>query len=148
MARLVRRKRVGISSRALGVIAVHAVVLASCGTSPNSTGTPDSARGEPVGETNEPTTNATFCRESTEAVEAVTAPEGVTALVAQLRSIDTTGLDETDSRSFEGLVAALADAVDAFESGGSQNGWTTQYVSDFIGRVCGIRPEGGLTVVP
>lgn len=146
MTPLVRRKHVTISSSGC-LIAALAVALSSCGTQPNSTGTPDSTR-EPVSETSEPTTNASFCRESIEAVEAVTAPEGATALVAELRSIDATGLDETDSRSFEGLVAALADSVDAFDSGGSQNGWTTQYVSNFIGRVCGIGPDGGLTVVP
>lgn len=89
----------------------------------------------------------TFCDEAIAAIEAVTAPEHGPRLIEELRAIDPTGLDESDRRSFDGLVAALDDAVDSFTSGRSQSGWTTQYVADLVTRVCDRAPLGGLTVV-
>lgn len=93
-------------------------------------------------------TEATFCDEAITSVEAVTMPEQGAGLVSSLRSINATALNESDRRSFNGFVNALEDAVEASASGASQNGWTTQYLADFLTRLCGRGPEGGLTVVP
>lgn len=91
---------------------------------------------------------ATFCDEAIASVEAVTMPEQGAGLVTSLRSIDTTALNDSDRRSFDGFVNALEDAVTASASGASQSGWTTQYLGDFLTRLCGRGPEGGLTVIP
>lgn len=93
-------------------------------------------------------TEASFCDEAIASIEAVTMPEQGAGLVTSLRSLNAAVLNDSDRRSFNGFVNALEDAVNASASGASQNGWTTQYIGDFLTRVCGRGPEGGLTVVP
>lgn len=91
---------------------------------------------------------SSFCDEAIASIEAVTMPEQGVGLVTSLRSVNAAALNDSDRRSFNGFVNALEDAVNASASGASQSGWTTQYIGDFLTRVCGRGPEGGLTVVP
>lgn len=45
------------------------------------------------------------------------------------------------------MVSALESSVEAFNTGGSQNGWTTDPLASFVGRLCGATPDG-FYVVP
>ncbi len=91
--------------------------------------------------------DAAFCTRAIEAVEGASDPSDGAQVALALRDVDVRGLDEGDQRAFSGMVSAFESAVEAFNNGSSQSGWTTGYISDLIGRLCGVTPLG-LSVVP
>ena len=88
-----------------------------------------------------------FCDGASDALEDASDPASGAQLVAALRAIETGGLDDGDQRAFAGMVSALESSVEAFNTGGSQNGWTTDPLASFVGRLCGATPDG-FYVVP
>lgn len=88
-----------------------------------------------------------FCDGALTALEDVSDPASGDELVVALQAVETAGLDDGDQRAFAGMVSALESSVEAFNSGGSQNGWTTDPLASFVGRLCGATPDG-LYVVP
>jgi hypothetical protein len=91
--------------------------------------------------------DAAFCTQAIEAVEGTSDPSDGAQVALALRDVDVRGLEDGDQRAFSGMVSAFESAVEAFNNGSSESGWTTGYVSDLIGRLCGVTPLG-LSVVP
>jgi hypothetical protein len=78
-----------------------------------------------------------FCSDARQVMNDVSFPPDGAGVVADLRSIDVSGLVENDRAVFASALDEVESQITKFNAGQGLDGWSTQAAADIATRICG-----------
>jgi hypothetical protein len=78
-----------------------------------------------------------FCSDARRVMNVSTFPSDGVGLVANLRSIDVSGLPERDRVEFAAALEVVGFQITKHNAGEGLDGWSTQSLADIATRICG-----------
>lgn len=78
-----------------------------------------------------------FCSDAREVMKAGPFPSDGAGVIDELRSIDMSGLSDSDAPAFAAALDVVDTQITKFNAGQGPNGWSTQAAATIASRICG-----------
>lgn len=88
-----------------------------------------------------------FCSDARRVMNGASFPPDGAGVAADLRSIDVSGLTESDRSAFASALDEVESQITKFNAGQGPDGWSTQITAAIASRICG-RELGSFNVMP